>query len=60
MQKYNSRKDVPEEYKWDLTDFFKNDDEFNESLEDTKNKIEALVNYNDCIKDALPMRFMNF
>lgn len=52
MQKYNSRKDVPEEYKWNLTDFFKNDDEFNKSLEETKNKIEALVNYNDCIKDA--------
>ena len=23
MQKYNSRKDVPEEYKWDLTDIAK-------------------------------------
>ena len=30
MQKYNNRNEVPEEFKWDLTPFFKNDDEYNE------------------------------
>lgn len=33
MNKYKSRKDVPEKYKWDLTDFYKNDEEFNKELD---------------------------
>ena len=32
MYNYKTRDEVPEKYKWDLTDFFKNDNEFNELL----------------------------
>lgn len=52
MEKYNSRKEVPEEYKWDLTDFFKNDGEFNDALEIVKKKIAKLKDYVGCTKDA--------
>ena len=43
MQKYNSREEVPNEYKWDLTDIFKDDNDYNESFE----KMVALVD-GDC------------
>ena len=43
MQKYNSRKEVPEKYKWDLTPFFKDEKEFDKVLNETKKKIEELL-----------------
>lgn len=55
MQKYNCRNEVPEEYKWDLTDFFKDDKEFKKSLEEAQSKIEDLVNYSNCVKNAQEM-----
>lgn len=48
MQEYNSRKEVPEKYKWDLTDFFKDENEFNKSFETTKKLISELKQYNGC------------
>ena len=52
VQKYNNRNEVPEEYKWDLTSFFKNDKEFNDSVKDCKKRIEELNNYVGCTKDS--------
>lgn len=52
MQKYNSRKEVPEKYKWNLTDFFKDDDEFNECFSKTEKLIKDLNKYVGCTKDA--------
>ena len=52
MQKYNNRSEVPEKYKWDLTPFFKDDDEWNTSYDKTFKLIEDLVNYVGCTKDA--------
>ena len=52
MQKYNNRNEVPEEYKWDLTSFFKDDNEFNDSVNDCKKRIEELNSYVGCTKDA--------
>ena len=52
MYNYKIRDEVPEKYKWDLTDFFKNDDEFNEVLKKTTKEIESLKNYKGCTKDA--------
>lgn len=52
MQKYNSRKEVPEKYKWDLTPFFKNEEEFNEALKNADMKIKELKGYVGCTKDA--------
>lgn len=52
MQKYNSRDEVPEEFKWDLTPFFKNNDEFEDSYKKTKALALELKDYVGCTKDA--------
>lgn len=52
MQKYNNRNEVPEEFKWDLTPFFKDDEEFEESYKKTKELALELKNYVGCTKDA--------
>ena len=52
MQKYSSRKDVPEKYKWNLKDFFKSEKEFEESLDRCKKLVKDLKNYVGCTKDA--------
>lgn len=51
MQKYKNRKEVPEKYKWDLTDFFKNEDEFNESLKECESLVKELETFIGCTKD---------
>ena len=52
MQKYNNRNEVPEEYKWDLTSFFKDEKEFNDTYAKTTKLAEELKEYNGCTKDA--------
>lgn len=52
MQKYKSRKEVPEKYKWDLTEFFKNEEEFLKNKEDLKKRIPKLEDFKGCTKDA--------
>ena len=52
MNKYKSRKDVPEKYKWDLTDFYKNEKEFDEEYNKLKKDIEEAKNYIGCTKDS--------
>ena len=52
MQTYNSRKDVPDKYKWDLTEFFNDDNEFKKAVEDLKIKIDELKKYKGHIKDS--------
>ena len=52
MPKYNSRNEVPEKYKWDLTPFFKDEKEFDESFKKTKMLIGELKKYVGCTKDA--------
>ena len=42
MKKYNTRKDVPEKYKWDLTDFYKDEEDFENSFKDLQIKTENL------------------
>ena len=42
---YKSRLDVPEKYKWDLTDFFKNEEGFNKTFKETKEIIHKLPLY---------------
>lgn len=58
MEKYNSRNDVPEKYKWDLTDFYQNIDEFKNKLEDISNKIDIIKTYQGCTKD--PKKLLEF
>ena len=51
MKKYKTRKDVPEKYKWDLTDIFASYEDFNKSFEDLKEKTEKLKEYKGCTKE---------
>ena len=60
MQKYNSRKDVPEKYKWDLTPFFKDDNEFNKTYDKVLKTIAELKEYVNCTKDVQKLyEFLN-
>ena len=52
MQKYNSREEVPNEYKWDLTDIFKDDNDYNESFEKAKNEVDKAKDYVGCVKES--------
>lgn len=52
MEKYNARADVPEKYKWDLTDIFKDIDDFNKVFNEIKDKLKLIDNYVGCTKDS--------
>lgn len=52
MQKYKNRSEVPEKYKWDLTEFYKNEQEFDKSYQESEKKVEELKKYQGCTKDA--------
>lgn len=51
MQKYKSRNDVPEKYKWDLSDFFKSEADFNDNLKKCKKMVKLIANYRGCTED---------
>jgi len=60
MKKYNNRADVPEKYKWDLSDFFASEEEFDSSLKECKENIDKLKEYVGCVKDAYKLyEFLN-
>ena len=52
MKIYNNRNEVPEKYKWNLTDFFESEEEFNRKLEECKENIFKLKDYVGCTKSA--------
>lgn len=52
MQKYKNRSEVPDKYKWDLTDFFQTEEEFNKCFESAKKHVEKLIDYKGCTKDS--------
>ena len=52
MKKYNSRNEVEEKYKWDLTSFFEDDKKFYKTVEEVKPLIKKLKSYKGKIKDA--------
>ena len=52
MNKYKSRSEVPEKYKWDLSDFYINDEDYYKSFEETKKKVEMLKDFVGCTKDS--------
>lgn len=52
MQKYNCRQDVPEKYKWNLTDFFKNESDFENSFKECVKLVDELKAYEGCTKNA--------
>ncbi len=52
MKKYKNRADVEEKYKWDLTDLFKNDKDFEKSYKKAKKDVVELKKYIGCTKDS--------
>ena len=52
MQKYKSRNDVPNEYKWNLTDIYKDIESYNESFNKIKKMIPELSNFKGLLKDS--------
>ena len=56
MKKYNSRKEVPEKYKWDLSIYFKNEQELAETFKNSEKIIEKLPEYRGCTKDAFKLK----
>lgn len=52
MEEYKSRKEVPENYKWDLTNFFTDDKDWKNKFNSIKNKIHELGNYKNKLNDA--------
>lgn len=60
MEHYDNRESVPEKYKWDLTSFFKDENEFNKVFKDTSEKIKKLSSYVGCTKsDELTKEFLD-
>lgn len=51
MAEYKSRKEVPDKYKWDLTEYFKSEDEYNSIYDKAKQQIDLLKDYKGTIKD---------
>jgi len=51
MQKYNSRKEVPEEFKCDLTDYFKDEKDFNATYEKTIKLVKEIKKYVGCVNN---------
>ena len=51
MQSYNNRSEVPEKYKWDLSEYFQNEEDFNKSFKETEKLILELKNYKGCTKN---------
>ena len=52
MSKYNSRSDVEDKYKWDLTDFFKDDKDYENNLNTAKKMVNKIKEYVNCTKDS--------
>ena len=52
MEKYNTRSDVPDKYKWDLSSFFKNEEDFNDTYEKAVKLNKEVNNYKGKIKDS--------
>lgn len=52
MEEYKSRKDVPQNYKWDLSDFYESAKQWQDSYKNIESAILKLENYKDKIYDA--------
>ena len=60
MKKYNSRGEVEEKYKWDLTEFFKNENDFEVNYQKCESMIKELNTYKGKLTDvALLKEFLD-
>lgn len=55
MKTYSSRKEVPEQYKWDLSDFYTNDEDFDKDYKEVEQLIPKLKEYKNQIKDPIKL-----
>ena len=51
MKKYKNRAEVEEKYKWDLTDLFKDDKDFEKTYDEIQKDVISLKDYVGCTKD---------
>ena len=52
MKKYKNRQEVEEKYKWDLTEFYKDENDFNESYKKICSLVKDIFKYKGCTKDS--------
>lgn len=52
MQTYNNRQEVPDKYKWNLDEYFKNEEELNEKIKVTEEMIKKVSGYKGTLKDS--------
>lgn len=52
MKQYKSREEVEEKYKWDLSEYYENDDDFFKTYSILDKNLESLANYVGCTHDA--------
>lgn len=52
MKDYKNREEVEEKYKWDLTEYYKNDDEFFTSYDKLNKDLDILKKYVGCTADS--------
>lgn len=52
MEKYNNRNEVPEKYKWDLTEFYKDEEDFIKNYKKTVEDVKTLEQYVGCTKNV--------
>lgn len=52
MEKYQSRKDVPDKYKWDLSNFVKDENDYQEKVKYIKENLPKLKEFVGCTKNG--------
>ena len=52
MEKQQLRSSIDDNYKWDLTSIYKNDEEFNKDLEKAKKEIKKVVEFKDLLTSS--------
>ena len=49
---YESRDEIPAEYKWNLNDIYKNWDEWEEGMKDAQKKMDEIISYKGKLKES--------
>ena len=52
MQTYNSRSEVPDNYKWDLNEYFSSEEELKTTIDKTEELIKKIPEYKGTLKDS--------
>ncbi len=52
MQTYNSRNEVPDKYKWDLTEYFSGEEELKTTIKNTEEALKKFSLYKGTLKDS--------